>query len=329
MKKSVLIIIALVLWGSINAQDKEVMGQYQNRLQKLFDKVQNAPTDNERYLANEQAVQLFQEAFQEEDSHNWKWSFTNYVSVLQSPDKQFKIITWPVVKDNGEYECFGFIQCHRELDEDAEEEEDEWPVFVLHDMSDEIINREESILEPNQWLGSVYQEIIQTSFEGKNYYTLLGWNGCSMLTQRRVIEPICFHPRDGRPQFGQALFRKDKNRRRIVLEYNKEAMVNLNYEQQMSAEDVRVKKDGKMVTETQVQKEQMIIFDELEPQVTGMEGLYQYYVPSGREMAYVFVNGKWELRENAQGRLTDKKLNKDFKPIEKKTPAYQTIDKEE
>ena len=109
-------------------------------------------------------------------------------------------------------------------------------------------------------------------------------------------------------------------------------MVNLNYEQQLSIskENVRVKKDGRMVS-SQVShetKEQMIIFDELEPQVAGMEGLFQYYVPSGREMAYVFVNGRWELREDAQGRLTDKKLNKEFKPIEKKKPAYQTIESE-
>lgn len=326
MKKALLTIISIVLLaGSGMAQDKAVMGKYQSRLQQLFDKVQNAPTDNERYLANEEAVQLMTEALQEEDSQNWKWQFSNYVSVLRSPDKHFTIITWPVVKDDGEYECFGFVQC---LCKD-EDDEDEWKTFVLHDRSDEIINREETVLEANQWLGSVYQELIQTSFEGKTFYTLLGWNGCSMLTQRRVIEPISFNSRDGRPIFGQALFKKDKNRRRVILEYSKEAMVNLSYEQQLSVstENVRMKKDGRMVT-TQVnheQKEQMIIFDELEPQVQGMEGLYQYYVPSGKELAYVFEGGKWTLRENAQGRLDDKKLNKEFKPIEKKKPAYQTI----
>ena len=305
------------------AQDKEVMGKYQSQLQQLFEKVQNAPTDNERYLANEQAVELFSQAFEEEDSHKWNWQFSNYVSVLRSPDKVLTIITWPVVKDNGEYECFGFVQA-KGKDED---DDDAWFAYPLHDLSDEIINREESVLDADHWLGSVYQELIQTSHEGKTYYTLLGWNGCSMLTQRKVIEPIQINPRNGKPQFGQALFKKDKTRRRIVLEYNKEAMVNLSYEQQLSIsrENVKVKKDGRTVTSqvTHETKEQMIIFDELEPQVTGMEGLFQYYVPSGREMAYVFVNGRWELREDAQGRLTDTKLNKEFKPIEKKKPAYQ------
>lgn len=329
MKKTIISLILVAAIGTVQAQDKEVMGKYQSQLQQLFEKVQNAPTDNERYLANEQAVELFSQAFEEDDSQKWNWQFSNYVSVLRSPDKVFTIITWPVVKDNGEYECFGFVQA-KGKDED---DDDAWFAYPLHDLSDEIINREESVLDADHWLGSVYQELIQTSHEGKTYYTLLGWNGCSMLTQRKVIEPIQINPRNGKPQFGQALFKKDKNRRRIVLEYNKEAMVNLSYEKQLSIsrENVRTKKDGRTVT-TQVTHEtpeQMIIFDELEPQVAGMEGLFQYYVPSGKEMAYVFVNGRWELREDAQGRLTDKKLNKEFKPIEKKKPAYQTIDSEQ
>ena len=329
MKKlTVLILLAAAVCGA-SAQDKEVMGKYQSQLQQLFGQVQNAPTDNERYLANEQAVELLGQALDEEDSHKWNWQFSNFVSVLRSPDKVFTIFTWPVVRDNGEYECFGYVQA-KGKDED---DDDAWFAYPLHDLSDEIINREESVLDADHWLGSVYQEIIQTSYDGKTFYTLLGWNGCSMLTQRKVIEPIQINPRNGKPQFGQALFRRDKNRRRIVLEYTKDAMVNLNYEQQLSIskENVRVKKDGRMVNSqvTHENKEQMIIFDELEPQVAGMEGLFQYYVPSGREMAYVFVEGRWELREDAQGRLTDKKLNKEFKPIEKKKPAYQTINGEQ
>ena len=329
MKKLATLLIFAAFACAASAQDKALMGNYQSRLQELFNQVQNAPTDNERYLANEQAVELLGQALEEEDSHKWNWQFSNYVSVLRSPDKVFTIFTWPVVRDNGEYECFGYVQS-KGVDED---DDDVWRAYPLHDLSDEIINREESVLDADHWLGSVYQELIQTSHEGKTFYTLLGWNGCSMLTQRKVIEPIQINPRNGKPQFGQALFKKDKNRRRIVLEYNKEAMVNLSYEKQLSIsrENVRTKKDGRTVT-TQVTHEtpeQMIIFDELEPQVAGMEGLFQYYVPSGKEMAYVFVNGRWELREDAQGRLTDKKLNKEFKPIEKKKPAYQTIDSEQ
>lgn len=368
MRKLVFFIItaACVLGSRVSAQDKELMSDYQSQLQSIFEEVYNAPTDNQRYHANEAAIQLFLEALGEENSFRWQWDFGNKVSVLTSADKKFRIITWPVVNDEGEYECFGFVQA-------LNEKTDKYDVYILNDKSEDIVNRQEAVLAPDNWFGAVYQELITTSHEGKNYYTLLGWNGVDNLTQRKVIEPVCFKSGGSMPQFGQNLFRKERNLRRVVLEYTNMAMVNLRYEEQTvrTVEHIRAKRKGgrssgpaysrtpsrrgkkgkggtrrSRVKETAARtssavrervssgptekvtdkKLRMIIFDEVEPQITGMEGLFQYYVPSGTELAYVFEDGKWELRQGAQGRVTDKKLNKDFdKPIEKAAPSYQVI----
>ena len=242
----------------------------------------------------------------------------------------------------------------------------EYDVYELHDRSELIVNRQEEVLGPDRWLGAVYQELITTTYENRTYYTLLGWNGVDYLTQRKIIEPICFKSGGSQPQFGQNLFRKEPNLRRVVLEYTKTAMVTLRYEEQYVRfiERIRAKRRTRFSlsslfsprqrgrgrgrasrpvstaarTSSAVQervrsapsqkitdkKLRMIIFDEVTPQIQGMEGLYQYYIPSGVELAYVFVNGKWELHDNAQGRATDKRMNKDFdKPIEKEPPAYQ------
>ena len=350
----------------MSAQDKELMTDYQSQLQSVFEEVYNAPTDNQRYHANETAMQLFMEALAEENSIRWQWDFSDRVSVLTSDDKKFRIITWPVVNDGGEYECFGFVQA-------LNEKTDKYDVYVLNDKSGEIVNRQEAVLAPDNWFGAVYQELITTSHEGRTYYTLLGWNGVDYLTERKVIEPICFKSGGSQPQFGQNLFRKERNLRRVVLEYTNNAMVNLRYEEQTvrTVEHIRAKRKGgrssgpaysrtpsrrgkkgrggsrrSRVKETAARtssamrervssgptekvtdkKMRMIIYDEVEPQIVGMEGLFQYYVPSGTELAYVFVDGKWEQRQGAQGRVTDKKLNKDFdKPIEKSAPSYQVI----
>jgi len=304
----------------VSAQSKEAMNAYQGQLQQLFERVANAPTDNERYNANEMAVQLFQEALQQENSFFWKWDFGTQVSVLTSTDKQFRIITWAVLRDNGETECFGFVQSYSEKRE-------EYDVYVLNDMSDEILSREEVVLGPENWLGSVYQELIETKHDGRTYYTLLGWTGCSNLTQRKVIEPICFRASSSKPQFGQPLFRREKNLRRVVLEYSRNAMVNVRFDEQTvrTYENKKVKKKGR-VYNMQVQHEEklkMILFDEVAPMLPGMEGLYSQYVPTGTELAYVFVNGRWELRNNAEGRLDDPKLNKEFEPMPKTAPAYK------
>lgn len=365
MRKLVIFTI-VALWVAVpgaSAQDKELMADYQSQLQSIFEEVCNAPTDNQRYHANEAAIQLFAEALGEDNSFRWQWDFGGKVSVLTSADKKFRIITWPVVNDEGEYECFGFVQA-------LNEKTGKYDVYVLNDKSEDIVNRQEALLAPDNWFGAVYQELITTSHEGKNYYTLLGWNGVDNLTQRKIIEPVCFKSGGSMPQFGQNLFRKERNIRRVVLEYTNMAMVNLRYEEQTvrTVEHIRAKRTGRSsgpaysrssgrrgkkgkgktrrsrVVETAARtsaamrervssgptekvtdtKMRMIIFDEVEPQIVGMEGLFQYYVPSGTELAYVFVDGKWELRQGAQGRVTDKKLNKDFdKPIQKEKPSYQ------
>lgn len=320
--KIVLPIVLFVagLCGIATAQNRDMLSSYQSNMQQLLDKVVNAPTDNERYNANELLVQQFDEALRVEGSFQWKWNFGTNVSVLTSSDRQFRIITWPVVRDNGEYECFGFVQSYNPKTE-------EYDVYVLHDMSDEIISANEMLLEPENWLGAVYQELVEAKHEGKTYYTLIGWSGVNNLVQRKVVEPIVFRSNSSKPQFGQALFRRDKNRRRLVLEYSRNALVNVRFDEQtiVTYENKKVKKK-KRIYNIQVPKEEkvkMIIFDEIAPMVPGMEGLPQYYVPTGTEMALLFVNGRWELRDNAQGRLDNPKLNKEFVPLPKEEPAYR------
>ena len=320
IKTGILLLLLTVVGLSSQAQDKAKMQDYQSRLSSLFIRVAEAPTDNERYLASEEAVQLLAEALDEEDSEEWKWSLPQYVSVLTSPDKLFRIFTWAVVRDNGEFECFGAVQFYNEKEEVYEH-------LLLNDKSEEIMNREESVLAADQWLGAVYQDLIQTTASSHTYYTLLGWNGVDNLTERKIIEPV--YIRNGVPQFGAPLFRRMRNQRRVVLEYSNDAVVNLRYETQ-TVEEVEHKREKvkgtnryQTVEIKKEHKETMIIFDEVEPQIPGMEGLFQYYVPSGTELAYAFVDGKWELRNGAQGRLTDKKLNKDFEPLPKEAPAYK------
>lgn len=312
-------LLATMAVAAVQAQDKAVMAQHQKRLASLLELAATAPTDNERYLASEQAVGELTAALDEEGSERWKWQLPTVASVLASPDGQLRIFTWAVVRDNGEFECFGAVQFYNERDE-------EYQYLLLNDKSEDIMNREESVLSASNWFGAVYQDIIQTSHAGKTYYTLLGWNGVDNLTERKIIEPVVL--RGGVPQFGAPLFRRERNLRRVVLEYRNDAMVNLSYEEQF-VEEVqrdRVKVKGsnryRTVEKRKQHKEKMIIFDEVEPQIPGMEGLFQYYVPSGLELAYAFVDGKWELRNGAQGRLKDKKLNKAFEPLPKSAPAY-------
>lgn len=318
--KKVIMALLLTLFcaASLFAQNKDEMRRYEQELTQLFDKAFNASTDNERYNANEQALLMLEEALLVEKSFNWKWTFTNDVSVLTAEDGRFKIFSWAVIRDNGEYECFGIIQAYNPRSE-------EYDVHVLRDKSEEIFNPELSVLVDGDWYGVVYQELVTIKYDGKTSYMLIGWTGGSTIIQRKVIEPISFKSNSSMPIFGAAVFKHDRNIRRILIQYAKKAMVNVRYDEQyfVVEEKKKEKKNGKMVTVTipHEEKEKMIVFDEVSPVIEGMEGLYQYYVPSGLENAIYFNSGKWILRENIRGRLHEVR-DKDFKPLQKKPAAY-------
>lgn len=312
------LLFLLVLPVCLLAQDKAAMSAHQQKLAVLLERVASAPTDNERYLASEEAVGELSAALEEPRSERWQWQLPQVASVLTSSDGRLRVFTWAVVRDGGEYECFGAIQFYNDREE-------EFRFQLLHDHADELINREEDLLSADRWLGAVYQDILQTTAGDRTYYTLLGWNGVDHLTDMRVIEPVVM--RGGVPQFGAPLFRRERNLRRVVLEYRGDAAVGMQYDeqtvQQVTYERVKHKNRYRTVKKVKETKERMIIFDEVEPQVEGMKGLFQYYVPSGQELAYVWVDGKWELRGGAQGRLRDKKLNKHFAPLPKSQPSYK------
>ena len=140
--------VSVAMCLSLSAQDKALMANYQSELQQLFEEVYTAPTDNQRYLASESAVKLFTEALSVENSIRWQWDFGSKVSVLTAPDKKFRIITWPVVNDVGEYECFGLVQALNERTK-------EYDVYELHDRSELIVNRQE---EGGEGLADTYIE---------------------------------------------------------------------------------------------------------------------------------------------------------------------------
>ena len=312
MKQTFSAILFLVgMFFVTNAQNKEMMAGFQTDMNNLFEQVFTAPTDNERYNANEQLLVVMEEALLQPKSFDWKWELRKGVSVLTSDDDKFRIFTWAVVRDDGDMECFGYIQV---LNENA----DVYEISVLNDMSDEIFNADETPLTETNWFGCIYTDLITTKYDGKYFYTLLGWNGGDAIMQYRVIEPVYFKRNSTRPSFGQMIFRNgkdaNKNLRRIILRYGKDANINLKYDDQfvVTKERIKVKQDGRMVNQ-ELEKEtpqRMIVFDKVGPRVQGMEGLYQYYVPTGEECGYLFDKGRWVLKPNVHCKLDkNKKLD--------------------
>ena len=328
MRKTFFFFWSCILILSLPAfsQDKDLMRKYEAGLDTLFTKVFNEPTDNERYNANEQAIALLAEALAEHKAFDWEWNLLKgRLSILASKDKRIKVFTWAIVRDNGEYECFGLMQVE-------DEKNREYDVITLVDKSSTIINPEESVLAANNWYGVVYSDLITTKYEDKIYYTLLGWSGNNQIYQRKVIETLSFKPFSTDPIFGQKIFHRihlrknvDKDRRRVIFEYSKKGNIMLAYGNQHYVESKRIKtsRTAPAKIEETVFKVSMIVFDELEAPIEGMAELPQYNLPSGVVSGYLFEKNKWVFKKDLTLRQKKNKILDNLNQYKKTRPPYE------
>jgi hypothetical protein len=110
-------------------------------------------------------------------------------------------------------------------------------ITPLIDVSDQIIRgAEDSVFNNNRWYGALYYNIIAKELGEQKVYFLLGWNGNSLNSERKVVE--VFGMNDfGQPTFGAPLFNIiDRGKRRIVkrfiYEYQKGSKASLNYDKE-------------------------------------------------------------------------------------------------
>jgi hypothetical protein len=65
-------------------------------------------------------------------------------------------------------------------------------LIPLIDKSDVTINQADTIADNFGWMGAVYYRIVQTSYQNKNYYTLLGYDENNIRSNKKIIEVLTF-----------------------------------------------------------------------------------------------------------------------------------------
>ncbi len=246
------------------ADNTTLLGQYEDSLRLLAPKVFHSHTDELRKKANEHYLVLLQEALNLDHSFDYPFDSLTDIGRLKSPDGSFRIYQWNIPQSNGTQEYFGFIQRLNPATKKMD-------LFRLTDKSAEIKSPETQSLDAKKWYGCLYYKIIRNK-SGKNvYYTLLGWDGHSAQTWKKLIDVLWFD-RDGSPKFGEALFMMGKlPKKRIVFEFRAEMIMALKYDED----------------------KQMIIFDNLAPESPQATGIYENYVMDGSYNAFSFHKGKW------------------------------------
>jgi hypothetical protein len=188
--------------------------------------------------------------------------------ILYPQDSSFRIITWHYTLNDADFRQKGVLQINTP---------DGSPKFFpLFDVSDYTDEPQDSIRDNKNWIGAVYYKILQHEWQGKNIYSLIGYDENNSLTTRKWIETLTFGE-NGEPLFGGNYFRIPYNNtftkgsRRYLMEYKSGSRARLNYDDE----------------------EGMIIMDFLVSE-TGEPDKRYTLVPGGDYSGFKWKNGAWE-----------------------------------
>lgn len=219
--------------------------------------------------------------------HSFYYPFDSIkgVSHLYAPDSSFRIFTWQLGFDND------YMYNRQRGAIQFPTTDGSLKLIPLRDYSEFADNPLDSARTRNNWIGSVYYNIIKTEHNGKKFYTLFGFDGNSYRTNKKWIDVLTFDAQSN-PVFGAQrffTFEKDSAARktpqhRFAIEYKKEASTTLNYNEEMS----------------------MILIDHLISETNEPESAWTF-VPDGDYEGFQWVAGKWQHVEKVYNEKIDMK----------------------
>ncbi|HEV8284121.1 MAG TPA: hypothetical protein VGQ09_07415 [Chitinophagaceae bacterium] len=277
MKKSLknicLIIIAIACLAQFcNAQrilpaDRKNLKQKEDTLQHLAADIILDSLTADRMRSDSLFIKTLVRALQIKNSFYYPFDSIQGVSKLYAPDSTFRIFTWNISFDDYYSRQRGAIQMRTN--------DGSLNLIPLRDFSEFTPNPMDSVRTKANWIGAVYYDIAKTSYNGKNYYTLIGFDNNSVMSNKKWIEVLTFNEKN-EPVFGGRYFsfENDTMKRapqfRFSMEYKKLARTILKYD-----EDTKLIIVDHLISET----------DEPEKNWT--------YVPDGDYEAFKWQNGKW------------------------------------
>jgi len=146
----------------------------------------------------------------------------------------------------------------------------------LYDNSPFTDNPVDSVRNNQQWIGAVYYNIVEKTFNNKNYYTLIGYDENDARSTKKWIDVLTFDE-NNKPLFGGRYFnypnddiKPPQPAYRFCLEFKKDANAKLNYDPELD----------------------MITFAHLVSE-SGEDKEKYTLIPIGSFEGFKWVSGKW------------------------------------
>jgi hypothetical protein len=253
--------------SGIGPVPQKVFQQHEDSLKAFSFDIVNAGSASDRFRADSQFIRSLVRTLKLPYSYYYPFDSLQTISRLYAPDSSFRIFTWQFKKDDFLYLQEGAIQINQP--------DGSLKLFPLFDASMFTANPLDSVRTRHNWIGAIYYRIVLKTFEGRKYYTLLGFDDYSQTSNKKWMEVLTFGA-DGEPQFGGPYFSfqddsvHKKVQYRFNIEYKKEAGTRFNYDPQMD----------------------MVLFDHLVPE-GDQPGKKDTYIPDGDFEAFQWKDGRW------------------------------------
>jgi hypothetical protein len=265
--------IACLFTLSLHAQKKipasvQLLMQLEENMAGYADAIVNAAETSDRAIADSVFTKALVQALKVPYSFSYAFDSLRTISKLYAPDSSFRIFTWQVMKDFTYYRQKGAIQFHTK--------DGSLKLIPLYDNSPFTDSPVDSVRNNQQWIGAVYYNIVQKTFNNKNYYTLIGYDENDARSTKKWVEVLTFDEND-RPIFGGRYFNYPNDDMkpaqpayRFCVEFKKEANAKVNYDPELD----------------------MITFARLTSE-TGEPTLHHTLIPTGSFEGFKWAGGKW------------------------------------
>lgn len=240
----------------------------EDSLKVLADSLVNAESPAVRLRADSQFIRTLVRSLKMKNSFYYPFDSLAGISRLYAPDSTFRIITWQYKKDDLVYLQEGAIQMNQP--------DGSLKLYPLFDVSMFTAKPLDSVRTRRNWIGAIYYRIIEKSYQGVNYYTLLGFDDFTRNSNKKWMEVLTFSRSNGEPIFGGPYisFQNDSLHKpiqyRFNIEYKKDAATRFNYDPQMD----------------------LILYDHLVPEGDD-PNRKDTYIPDGDFEGFQWKDGMW------------------------------------
>jgi hypothetical protein len=285
----------------LSAPEEDAFARREDTLKRFAYDIVNAEQATARFRADSQFVRSLVRALRQPNSFYYPFDSLQTISHLYAPDSSFRIFTWQFKKDQYMYLQEGAIQMRTP--------DGSLKLFPLFDASMFTDHPLDSVRSRKNWIGAIYYRIIEKTWQGRNYYTLLGFDDYSESSNKKWMEVLTFD-QNGEPRFGGPYFSfaQDSVRKpvqyRFNIEYKKEAGTRFNYDPELD----------------------MVVYDHLVPEGNQPQKK-DTYIPDGDFEAFQWKDGHWlhVQRELFNFKLKDGQFPMEAKMLDDQGKANEAL----